>query len=93
MANKDGWEDISEATLTAEQAKAYAEYKAKYREAKALRQVFEGTMQEGCPTGHKIICGYNFGKLSVKLALDDGKAKAAPARPKMSLAQYLALQR
>ena len=43
------------------------------------------------PVGKRMVCGYNFGKLSVAIVDDDRKpAKAQPA--KQSLADFLAAQ-
>lgn len=86
---KADWVNIDPATLTQDQANFYANYKAQYRVMKAARLEFEQSMQVGVEAGMKIVCGYNYGKLSVALVVDDDKP-AAPAKSPVSLAAYLA---
>lgn len=91
MVDKADWTTIDPASLQEDQRLAYDAYKAKYREAKALKQAFEVAMQEGVPAGYRMVCGYNFGNLSVAVVLDDQPAKATK-RP-VSLVDYLANMR
>lgn len=87
------WQTIDPATLSVSIQKQYARYKEAYREMKAERDAFEVAMREAAPapTGMKLAIGYNFGKLSVALAPDDGKA-ASSAKPALSLSAFLASQ-
>lgn len=84
------WQEIDPASLPDHVAKAYAEYKGMYRAMKEARMAFEDTLQPGAPQGMRIVCGYNFGKLSVALAPDD--AKPVKARASGSLADFIAAQ-
>lgn len=88
---KPNWINIEPSTLSAEQQTKYETYKSQYRVMKAAREDFEASMQVGTPEGQRIVCGYNFGKLSVALVEDDRKPKAQAKAP-VTLAQYLAMQ-
>jgi len=89
MAREEAnWLNVLEDDLTAEQSQAYADYKTAYKQAKALRQSFEGLMAVGTPAGQRMIFGYNFGKLSIAVVADDKPRKAKPVQ--QTLAQYLA---
>jgi hypothetical protein len=85
------WVEIDPETLEAQQAQAYAAYKASYRVMKEQRGAFEAAMAQGVPQGKRMIFGYNFGKLSVAV-VDDDRATAKPKAQKMSLAEYLERQ-
>ncbi len=83
------WIEIDPTSLSDDQRKAYAAYKAAYVVMKQHRVDFEESMQVHAPAGKRIVCGYNFGKLSVALADDDRKpAKQA----KGTLADFIASQ-
>lgn len=83
------WSEIDPTSLSLEQQAAYAEYKNEYVEMKKARAAFEQSMQVHAPAGSRIVCGYNFGKLSVALAPDE----ARPAKQaKGSLADFIAAQ-
>lgn len=83
------WTEIDPAGLPPDVAKAYAEYKASYAKMKEARQAFEQGLNAAVspPAGKRVVCGYNFGKLSVALAEDVAKA---PTQTKGSLADFLA---
>lgn len=83
------WITLDHETLPQAQRELYATYKAQYRAMKAAREAFEASMQAGVEDGMRIVCGYNFGKLSVALVEDDRKAKV-PAKSPVTLAQFLA---
>lgn len=85
------WTTIDPATLQDDQRQAYAEYKDAYKDMKARRETFEQMMQEGVPAGQRMILGYNFGKLSAAIVLDDRKPAKAKATTQ-SLAEFLAAQ-
>lgn len=82
------WTEIDPASLPEEQSKLYGEYKAAYRVMKDARAAFEASFQAAAPAGKRIVCGYNFGKLSIALA------DAEPVKPKASgtLAEWMAAQ-
>ena len=83
------WTEIDPASLPDIAKIAYDDYKEQYRRMKHCREVFEQHMNEACspPDGKRVVCGYNFGKLSIALA----DAAAAPkVQPKGSLADFLA---
>lgn len=85
------WIEIDPASLTSAQQSAYAAYKAAYKVMKSEREAFETAMQVDCPAGKRIVCGYNFGKLSV--AIDDAKPEAtSKAKGTQTLAAFLATQ-
>lgn len=88
------WTEIDPRTLDDGLEKAFDAYKASYRQTKALREAFEAAMREqaALPEGQRLVFGYNFGKLSVAVVEDTSKPKA-PAKPKLSLGEYLAQQR
>jgi hypothetical protein len=94
MAKANGnltWAEIDPATLPETVQKAYEAYKAAYREMKECRMLFEAELNEAAdpPKGKRVVCGYNFGKLSIALA----DAKEAPkAASKGTLADFLAGQ-
>lgn len=86
---KADWLTIDPATLSEEQAEKYQAYKACYRAMKEAREAFEQSMQEGVQEGERMICGYNFGKLSVAIVPDERKAATQP-KGVVSLAAFLA---
>lgn len=73
------WFDLDPATLPAEIAKAYAEYKALYAAATEARKSFEAAFSalSPPPAGHRIAFAYKFGKL--RMAVVSGAAKASGA--------------
>ena len=83
------WTTIDPDSLSAEQQAAYCEYKDQYREMKKAREVFETSMQKNVPQGQRIVCGYNFGKLSVAMTADDRKP-VAKAKAVGCLADFIA---
>lgn len=99
MANavtKLAWHTIDATTLPVPIAKQYEAYKATYREMIAERKAFEDAflaMLASAPATHPLhaakhkrhVIGYNFGKLSVAIADDDGKASPT-AKGTLSLA-------
>lgn len=86
------WSEIDPATLPAHIQEAYGAYKVAYAAMKEKRQVFEQSMNDvPLPEGKRIVCGYNFGKLSIALADDDRKPAKAQAS-KGSLADFIAAQ-
>lgn len=89
--DKADWLTVDPTELAPEIAKLYADYKAKYKEAKAIRDQFEQAMQAPVPEGKRMVFGYNFGKLSIAIVEGEHKAKAAPKATK-TLADYLAEQ-
>ena len=84
------WSEIDPASLPQAQADLYAAYKQAYRAMKEAREAFETSLQSGAPHGMRIVCGYNFGKLS--LALAPAEEKPARAKASGSLADFLASQ-
>lgn len=82
------WTEIDPASLPQEQAALYAAYKQQYAAMKLARAAFEASFQPAAPAGKRIVCGYNFGKLSIALA------DAEPVKPKASgtLAEWMAAQ-
>lgn len=85
------WVGIDVDTLSVEQRRAYDAYKDAYRVMKDNRGAFERMMAVGVPQGQRMIFGYNFGKLSVALVVDDAKA-SKPKQATVSLVDYLAMQ-
>jgi len=83
------WTTIDPASLSKEQQDKYAVYKEDYRLMKAARVAFEEAMQEDVPQGQRIVCGYNFGKLSVAMTADDRKP-VAKAKAVGCLADFIA---
>lgn len=83
------WTEIDPASLPKQVQDAYSAYKLAYREMKELRTLFEAELNEVAspPDGKRVVCGYNFGKLSIALADDVAKPKA---QAKGSLADFLA---
>jgi hypothetical protein len=88
------WQEVDPTSLSTKAQKAYNEYKRLYREAKAARESFEEQVNDeaGLPASHRVIFGYNFGKLSMAVVEGEAKAKAKPVAPKLNLAQFLAAQ-
>ena len=84
------WTEIDPASLPDVVKIAYDDYKEQYRRMKHCREVFEQHLNESVspPEGKRIVCGYNFGKLSIALADDDRKPVKAKATG--SLADFLA---
>lgn len=82
------WSEIDPASLPTAIGEAYAKYKAQYAAMKEARARFEDMLQPGAPAGKRIVCGYNFGKLSVALA----DAADKPASSKGSLSDFLSQQ-
>lgn len=91
---KAEWTDINPEELPEDIKAKFMAYKQAYKQAKDLRTWFEDLMrdQAALPEGKKLVFGYNFGKLSLAV-VDDDQPKRAPAKPKQSLAEYLAAQR
>ena len=84
------WTEIDPASLPSDVLQTYEAYKDAYRVMKKLREGFEAHMNEAVapPNGKRVVCGYNFGKLSIALADDVAKPKSSQA--KGSLADFLA---
>lgn len=93
MSDKPNWIAIEPSTLSPATQKAYGQYKSAYAAMKAARDAFEAAARSeaNLPRGLRLAIGYNFGKLSFAAVPDDGKT-AAPAKPAMSLAEYLTIQ-
>lgn len=83
------WVEVDPATLGEKAAAAYAAYKAKYAEAKVLKQEFEREMGAMVTDPAKrMVFGYNFGKLSVAIVdVEPSKPKAA----KLTMADLVAM--
>lgn len=90
--HKADWVQVDPATLSTAQQAAYEAYRVLRRQAAAARDAFEATMQENVPEGERMVCGYNFGKLSVALVPDE-RAKPKAKASTLSLADYLAQRR
>lgn len=88
------WQTIDVASLSPQAQGNHAAYKAAYSAMKDARTKFEQGLNDETdkPTGTRLVFGYNFGKLSIALAPDDAKPKAA-AKPTLSLAAWAAAQR
>lgn len=86
---KAAWVTVDPATLASRPSELYLQYKACYKAMKQAREMFEQSMQEGVPEGERMICGYNFGKLSVAIVPDERKPVATP-KGTVSLAAFLA---
>ena len=86
------WTEINPDSLSLLLATKYQAYKAAYAAMKEARQGFEEAMNDaaGLPEGKRVVCGYNFGKLSVAVADDD--RKPAKVQVKGTLADFLASQ-
>ena len=84
------WTEIDPASLPKLVQDAYHAYKAQYAEMKACREVFERALNAAVspPQGKRVVCGYNFGKLSIALA--DAAAAPKSSQAKGSLADFLA---
>lgn len=93
MASTANWLNVSLDDLSVTARREYEEYKTSYRIMKENRERFEGTMAKDNPvaTGQRLVFGYNFGKLSLAVVADDQPRKQA--KPKQSLADFLANQR
>lgn len=83
------WTQIDTDTLPVAIAKQYANYKSAYAEMKAERKAFEDALAAmlTVPPGSKPVFGYNFGKLSIAIVLDD--KPAAKASSAVSLASLI----
>jgi hypothetical protein len=83
------WHEIDPASLHAEAAEAYGEYKRLYRAAKDAREVFEASMSKAAalPSDKRMVFGYNFGKLSVAVVEND--VKLAKHKPRQSLSSFM----
>lgn len=92
MANvhkvKADWITVDVDTLAPDLRARYDAYKACYRAMKEARTAFEDAMQSNVPEGERMICGYNFGKLSVAIVPDERKPAQAP-KGVVSLAEFL----
>ena len=84
------WTEIDPASLPSSLASLYEGYKAAYRTMKECRTVFEQAMNDAASPaqGKRVVCGYNFGKLSIALA--DAKDAPKSSQAKGSLADFLA---
>lgn len=93
MASTANWLNVSLDDISIQARHQYEQYKAAYRLMKEAREAFEGTMTRDNPvaTGQRLVFGYNFGKLSLAVVADDQPRKQA--KPKQSLADFLANQR
>lgn len=80
--------EIEVESLTEEQRRLYEAYKDSYRVTKGKRLAFEASMQNGVAEGMRIVCGYNFGKLSI--AMVEAKEPKKPKVEKLGLADYMA---
>ena len=86
---KDGWLELDPATdMSTAQREAYEAYKAKYAEAKVLRDRYEASMSAAAPAGKAFVFGYNFGKASLKIVAA-GEVRAKAAKPTLALEDYL----
>ena len=83
------WSEIDPATLPEHVATLYQCYKVAYQKMKEARALFETNLNDSVspPSGKRVVCGYNFGKLSIALADDVAKPKV---QAKGSLADFLA---
>ena len=83
------WTEIDPASLPEHVATLYQCYKTAYQKMKEARALFETNLNDAVspPNGKRVVCGYNFGKLSIALA-DASPVKTAQA--KGSLADFLA---
>lgn len=70
------WLEVDPATLQPEVLSAFAAYKEAYAAAKEFRDEFEklATEKAEIPATHRLVFGYNFGKLSI--AVDVAKSAA-----------------
>ena len=83
------WTEIDPASLPEHVATLYQCYKPAYQKMKEARALFETNLNDTVspPAGKRVVCGYNFGKLSIALA---HAATAPKAQAKGSLADFLA---
>jgi hypothetical protein len=83
------WQELNPDTLQPESAKAYRAYKAKYAEAKSLKDAFEACMVKAAelPATHTLRFGYNFGKLSV--AVDKATVASSASKKAISFADLI----
>lgn len=93
---KEDWKQVDVDGELTEQGKAlYVAAKDAYRAYKAAKDAFEGYMQtanaEHMPAGQELKFGYMFGKLSIAVG-PKSERKAAAAKPKQGLAEWLAEQ-
>ncbi len=86
------WHEIDVDSLSEQCRMAYDAYKAKQREAAALKAEFETVMNAtaGMPKGKRLVFGYRFGKLSAAIV----EAEAPKAKPKgtSTLGDFLKMQ-
>ena len=88
--DKADWQELDPTALAPKLATAYEQYKANYKAMKVSRLQFEDMMQHGVPEGKRMVFGYRFGKLSVAIVEAREEAPRASAKPKLTLAQFLA---
>ena len=83
------WTQIDPDSLPTPIAKQYANYKSAYAEMKAERKAFEEALAAmlTIAAGHRVVFGYNFGKLSIAIVPDD--KPAAKASSAVSLASLI----
>ena len=85
------WTEIDPASLPEVQAGLYQGDTAQYRAMKAAKEEFEASLQGGAPEGMRIVCGYNFSKLSLAMAPWEDRPKKVTHR-QGSLSEFLARQ-
>lgn len=80
------WTQIDTESLPAPLAKQYANYKSAYAEMKAERKAFEEALAAmlSVPAGKRAVFGYNFGKLSIAIVVDDKPAAKATSAVSLS---------
>ena len=95
MATELAWKQIDVAQLGTEAVKLWDAKRAMDAEARKVREAFEahvnGLLAGKLPKGKRLAMGYRFGKFSVAIAEDDGKAKAAAPKVALTLTQALGL--
>lgn len=95
MATELAWKQIDVAALGAEAVKLWEAKRALDAEARKGREAFEAHVNSllagKLPAGKRLAMGYRFGKFSVAIADDDGKAKAAAPKVALTLTQALGL--
>ncbi len=81
--------ELNPASLPPQARMAYDKLKAARKAAGEARDAFESLAREAMalPEGQRAVFGYNFGKLSVGVAADEGKAKTGKSA--MSLTDWL----
>lgn len=93
MATELAWKQIDVAQLGAQAVALWDAKRKADAAAKVEREAFEAHVQGliggKVPAGKKLVCGYRFGKFSVALADDEGKAK--PKATPLTLAAALGL--